>query len=79
MPKHPVPKKKTSKAKTKKRYQSFQHRTRKQLKDRVHITKCPECGEAKLLHHVCPACGKYKGRQILDLEKKIDKITKVKA
>lgn len=78
MAKHPVPKKKTSKAKTKKRYQSFQGRARKQLADRVHITKCPDCGGAKLLHHACTECGKYRGRQVFDLDKKIDKITKVK-
>lgn len=79
MPKHPVPKKKTSKAKTKKRYQSFQRRARQKLRDSVHLTKCPACGAAKLMHHVCPECGKYKGRQVLDLERKIDKITKVQA
>jgi large subunit ribosomal protein L32 len=79
MPKHPVPKKKTSKAKTQKRFKTFQRHARKHLADRVHLTKCPDCGAAKLLHHVCQECGKYKGRQVFDQKKKIDKITKVKA
>ena len=79
MAKHPVPKKKTSKARTKRRYASFQARTRKQLADLVHITKCPDCGAPKLLHHVCAECGKYKGRQVVDMEKKIKKITTLKA
>lgn len=25
---------------------------------------CPNCGEPKLRHHVCKACGTYRGRQI---------------
>lgn len=79
MAKHPVPKKKTSKARTKRRYAAFQTRARKSLTDRVHVTKCPDCGASKMLHHVCDECGKYNGKQVHDLQKKIDKITKVKA
>ena len=79
MPKHPVPKKKTSKARSKRRYAAFQSSTQKKLTDRTNVTKCPDCGAAKLAHHVCPECGKHKGRQVLDLQKKIDKITTVKA
>ncbi len=29
-----------------------------------------ECGELVLPYHVCPNCGRYRGRQILDIEKK---------
>ncbi len=29
-------------------------------------TECPNCGEQKLPHHVCPACGQYKGRDVVD-------------
>ncbi|MBU1446226.1 50S ribosomal protein L32 [Patescibacteria group bacterium] len=79
MPKHPVPKKKTSKARSKRRYSAFQQRAQKQLIDLVHIVKCDDCGAAKLVHHVCKECGKHKGRQVIDLQKKIDKITTVKA
>lgn len=79
MAKHPVPKKKTSKSVTKQRYAAFQFRTRRQLKDQVHLTKCPDCGASKLLHHICKECGKYKGRQVINMEKKIEKITTVKA
>lgn len=79
MPKHPVPKKKTSKETSKRRYSTFQRNVRKSLQDRVHLTKCPDCGATKLHHHVCPECGKYKGRQVVDQQKKISKITKVKA
>jgi large subunit ribosomal protein L32 len=79
MAKHPVPKKKTSKARSKRRYAAFQAHARKRLINTVHLTKCPDCGATKLLHTVCKECGKYKGRQVLNLEKKIDKITKIKA
>lgn len=27
--------------------------------------ECPECGELKRPHHVCPACGHYNGREVL--------------
>ncbi len=29
---------------------------------------CPSCFEPKLPHRVCPHCGTYEGRQILDVE-----------
>ena len=79
MAKHPVPKKKTSQSRSSRRYSKFQSLTQKKLGDLVKLVKCPDCGAQKLMHHVCPECGKYKGRQVLNFEKKIEKITKVKA
>jgi large subunit ribosomal protein L32 len=29
------------------------------------ISKCPQCAEPYVPHRVCPACGFYKGRQVL--------------
>ncbi len=29
------------------------------------VNLCSQCGEMKLSHRVCPACGTYNGRQIL--------------
>ena len=26
------------------------------------VQKCDHCGEAKLSHRICPACGYYKGK-----------------
>jgi len=26
---------------------------------------CPQCHEQKLLHHVCPSCGYYRGRKVI--------------
>lgn len=28
------------------------------------MVNCPECGEKKLPHRVCPACGMYKGKNV---------------
>jgi len=27
--------------------------------------ECPDCGELKRPHHLCPSCGSYDGREIL--------------
>tara|TARA_B100000575_G_C22987498_1_gene569565 strand:- start:566 stop:745 length:180 start_codon:yes stop_codon:yes gene_type:complete len=57
-----VPKKRTSKSrKGMRRSHDFL-----QFKAAVHI--CPECGELKLLHHICEACGTYRGQQVVDVE-----------
>jgi len=29
------------------------------------VSVCPQCGEAKLPHHVCPSCGAYKGKTVI--------------
>ena len=52
----PVPKKKTPKSR-KGKHRSHQHmRT-------VPPTTYPQCHSARLPHHVCSACGYYKGRE----------------
>ncbi len=35
---------------------------------KLNLIQCPTCREWILPHRVCPYCGKYKGRQILQLE-----------
>ncbi|MDI3257182.1 MAG: 50S ribosomal protein L32 [Kyrpidia sp.] len=32
------------------------------------MTPCPQCGEPKLSHRVCPNCGYYKGRKVVEGE-----------
>lgn len=27
---------------------------------------CPQCGEVKLPHHVCPNCGYYREREVIE-------------
>jgi large subunit ribosomal protein L32 len=56
-----VPKKKKSKSK----------RDTRRAHDHVNLPKpasCPQCHEPVLPHHVCPQCGTYKGRQIIETE-----------
>ncbi len=36
--------------------------------DAPQLQRCPDCGEYKLAHRVCTACGKYNGRQVLAVE-----------
>lgn len=31
----------------------------------VSSNECPNCGELKLPHHVCGACGYYSGREVV--------------
>jgi large subunit ribosomal protein L32 len=30
------------------------------------MSTCPNCGEVKLPHRVCPSCGQYRGRQVIE-------------
>lgn len=79
MPKHPVPKKKTAKRTTKQRYGSFKTKALKKLSGVVSLADCPNCGAKHLTHHACGECGQYRGRQVIDKQKQVDKITKIKA
>ena len=79
MPKHPVPKKKTTKRVTKQRYGSFKTKVLNKLSNFVNLTVCDNCGAKRLTHTVCSECGMYRGRQVVDKQKKIDKITTIKA
>lgn len=57
-----VPKRKTSKTRRdKRRASSYRLKT-------YATVECPNCGEAKLPHTVCPACGQYKGKEVVSVE-----------
>jgi len=32
------------------------------------VVECPSCSEPKLPHRVCPACGRYKGEAVLEMD-----------
>ncbi|PZU45492.1 MAG: 50S ribosomal protein L32 [Sphingomonas sp.] len=34
----------------------------------VQPQECNNCGELKLNHHICPACGFYDGREVIASE-----------
>jgi large subunit ribosomal protein L32 len=79
MSKKSTPKKQRSHAQTMRQYKTFQNKTRKRLAGAAAFAPCPNCGEKRLPHHACPSCGKYKGRDTINKEKLVEKITKVKA
>ena len=33
-----------------------------------HLDYCPQCHSPKLPHHVCPTCGFYAGREVIEIE-----------
>ena len=55
-----VPKKKTSKSR------KGMRRSHDALKNNAAVALCENCGEAKLLHRVCEACGYYRGVQVIE-------------
>ncbi|MBU2608083.1 MAG: 50S ribosomal protein L32 [Chloroflexi bacterium] len=32
------------------------------------LDSCPQCHTAKLSHHVCPTCGSYAGKEVIEPE-----------
>lgn len=57
-----VPKRKTSKAKTASR------RASSYRLNKATVVECPNCHEMKLPHRVCPNCGHYDGKEIINVE-----------
>jgi large subunit ribosomal protein L32 len=56
-----LPKRKTSKARRDKR------RSHSALTPPV-TEDCPQCHSPKLPHHVCPTCGTYAGRDVIEVK-----------
>jgi len=53
-----VPKRKTSTTRKNKRRTHFKLTV-------PGMVQCDNCGAYKLSHRVCPACGQYKGREVI--------------
>ncbi|MDD5196304.1 MAG: 50S ribosomal protein L32 [Candidatus Omnitrophota bacterium] len=34
------------------------------------LSPCPQCKQPKLIHRVCPICGYYKGKQVIEIKVK---------
>jgi large subunit ribosomal protein L32 len=58
----PLPKKKHSSGRRDRR------RAHDSLEAR-NLVQCSNCGEMRLPHRVCPYCGHYQGREIIEIEK----------
>ena len=56
-----LPKRRTSKTRRDKR------RTHWTLKQPT-LARCQRCSSPKLPHTVCPSCGHYKGRKVVDVD-----------
>ncbi len=56
-----VPKKKTSKSKTRSR------RASSWSLDAAPKSRCTQCSAMKLPHRACQSCGFYRGRQVVDV------------
>lgn len=37
------------------------------------LVECPQCHSPKMPHHVCPVCGSYAGREVLEIESPVKK------
>jgi len=59
----PQPKRKHSSARRDRR------RAHDALEPRI-LVQCSNCGEMRLQHRVCPNCGHYKGREVIETETK---------
>ena len=35
----------------------------------INMVVCSNCGEMRLPHRVCPNCGHYKGREVIEVKK----------
>jgi large subunit ribosomal protein L32 len=55
-----VPKRKTSKMKSRKRRTHYKATA-------PTVTRCSQCDEPKMPHHACPSCGTYRGRQVTEV------------
>ncbi|NCN04114.1 MAG: 50S ribosomal protein L32 [Spirochaetales bacterium] len=56
-----VPKKRASKARTRRRA-SINAKL-----EVANLSECDNCGAMKMPHRVCPKCGHYRGRQVLEV------------
>ena len=57
-----VPKKRTSKSRKRMR------RAHDHITFKAAVDVCDSCGTSKRRHHVCMACGQYRGRQVLRVQ-----------
>jgi len=58
-----LPKRRTSKGRRDRRRSHMAVKTTK-------LVPCPQCHELRLPHRVCPACGSYKGVEVIKIETK---------
>jgi large subunit ribosomal protein L32 len=68
MSKKPVPSKKQAVSSTRSRHASWVRKMRVKLSNKITLEVCPDCGAKKRRHFACSECGKYKGRQVVNVK-----------
>ena len=56
-----------------KRRHSKARRDKRRTHDRLDLPAlgvCPQCKQPKPTHRICPYCGYYKGRQVIEIKQK---------
>jgi ribosomal protein L32 len=43
--------------------------TRKDAIEAKNLVACSNCGSMRLSHTVCPKCGQYQGREVIEIKK----------
>ncbi len=79
MAKHPTPKQKVNRASVRSRYSTFTKIVRRKLTEGSPIVSCVQCKQPKVNHRVCPTCGYYASKKIVNMDKGLSKVTKIKA
>jgi large subunit ribosomal protein L32 len=58
----PLPKRKYAKAR------QGERRAHIRVAKLAELDTCPQCHQPKLPHHVCPTCGTYDGREVIEIK-----------
>lgn len=64
------PRKKISVKKSNTRHSTWERLALKDLSSKYNVSKCSNCGKAKLPHRVCPNCWYYKWEQVITIKSK---------
>lgn len=46
--------------------------------DEARFSKCVSCGAEHIRHQMCPSCGMYRGRQVVDVKAAAERVLKRK-
>ena len=68
-----VPKKKPSKTRTRQRHQAWENN---QISaSQITLIKCTNCEAEKMSHRVCPECGFYHSREVIEPKAKVKRVS----
>ncbi|MCX6733561.1 MAG: 50S ribosomal protein L32 [Candidatus Peregrinibacteria bacterium] len=79
MAKHPTTKQKLTRSRVRSRYTTFATNARRKLSNSAPIVTCTQCKQPKVNHRICPTCGYYRGKKVVNKASALDKVTKIKA